>query len=193
MLARHRSRWARMLRNGRAPWFTSTCSIFRWENRSGMQRSVSLRRTREAPKRFAEALEVMPGGNTRAVLHYTPFPLTITKGFGARLWDLDEHEHVDLLGEYTAGLFGHSHPVILAAVREAIDRGVSFGGPNESEARLAEIICQRFPSIDLVRFCNSGTEANLMAVAAARATTGRSAILAFNGAYHGGMLGFANG
>jgi glutamate-1-semialdehyde 2,1-aminomutase len=144
-------------------------------------------------KRFAEALEVMPGGNTRTVLHYTPFPLTITKGSGARLWDLDEHEYVDLLGEYTAGLFGHSHPVILAAVREAIDRGVSFGGPNENEARLAEIICQRFPSIDLVRFCNSGTEANLMAVAAARATTGRSAILAFNGAYHGGMLGFANG
>jgi len=55
-------------------------------------------------KRFSEALEVMPGGNTRTVLHYTPFPLTITKGFGARLWDLDEHEYVDLLGEYTAGL-----------------------------------------------------------------------------------------
>src|SRR5829696_9409959 len=134
-------------------------------------------------KRFAEALEAMPGGNTRTVLHYTPFPLTITKGDGARLWDLDQHAYVDLLGEYTAGLFGHSHPVILAAVREAIDRGISFGGPNEDEARLAEIICQRFPSIDLVRFCNSGTEANLMAVAAARASTRRSAILAFNGAY----------
>src|SRR5215207_4799792 len=89
-------------------------------------------------KRFAEALGSMPGGNTRTVLHYTPFPLTITKGEGARLLDLDDHRYVDLLGEYTAGLFGHSHPLILAAVRDAMNRGISFGGPNENEASLAE-------------------------------------------------------
>jgi glutamate-1-semialdehyde 2,1-aminomutase len=144
-------------------------------------------------KRYAEALDSMPGGNTRTVLHYTPFPLTIAKGEGSRLWDLDGHIYVDLLAEYTAGLFGHSHPVILAAVRGAIDRGISFGGPNENEARLADIICRRFPSIELVRFCNSGSEANLIAVAAARGATGRGAIMTFNGAYHGAMLGFANG
>jgi glutamate-1-semialdehyde 2,1-aminomutase len=78
-------------------------------------------------------------------------------------------------------------------VRKALDAGISFGAPNENEERLAAILCARFPSIELVRFCNSGTEANLLAVAAARAATGRSAILAFNGGYHGGMLGFANG
>jgi glutamate-1-semialdehyde 2,1-aminomutase len=144
-------------------------------------------------RRYEEALASMPGGNTRSVLHYPPFPLTIAKAEGARLWDLDAHAYTDFLGEYTAGLFGHSHPVILAAVRKAIDRGLSFGGPNENEARLAQILSQRFPSIELVRFCNSGTEANLMAVATARAATGRSSVLAFNGGYHGGMLAFANG
>jgi glutamate-1-semialdehyde 2,1-aminomutase len=144
-------------------------------------------------RRYQEALASMPGGNTRTVLHFAPFPLTITKGAGGRLWDLDGHAYTDFLGEYTAGLFGHSNPVVLAAVREALDRGLSFGGPNENEARLAQILCQRFPSIELVRFCNSGTEANLMAIAVARAATGRSSILAFDGGYHGGMLAFANG
>ena len=144
-------------------------------------------------KRHEEARSSMPGGNTRTVLYYPPFPLTMVKGEGARLWDMDGHEYTDFLGEYTAGLFGHSNPVIMAAIREALDNGVSFGGPNENESKLAQIICERFPSVDLVRFCNSGSEANLMAVAAARAVTGRSHILVFNGGYHGSFLSFAGG
>lgn len=159
---------------------------------------------REAEERFAAsnlksaerhraARAALPGGNTRSVLHYKPFPLTIVRGEGATLWDLDGHRYTDFLGEYTAGLFGHSNPVILTAIRAALDKGISFGGPNEDEARLAQILCERFPSCELVRFCNSGSEANLMAVATARAATGRSHILAFDGAYHGGFLSFAGG
>jgi glutamate-1-semialdehyde 2,1-aminomutase len=143
--------------------------------------------------RHAEACDALPGGNTRSILFYTPFPLTIVRGEGARLWDLDGHAYTDFLGEYTAGLYGHSHPVIQAAVREALDGGIVLGGPNPYEAALARLICARFPSCDLVRFCNSGTEANVNALCAARAITGRSHVLVFDGAYHGGPLTFAHG
>src|SRR5262249_13989155 len=76
----------------------------------------------------------MPGGNTRTVLHYSPFPLTIVSGEGCRLRDLDGHGYTDFLGEYTAGLYGHSNPVIQAAIRKVIDDGMALGGPNPYEA-----------------------------------------------------------
>ena len=143
--------------------------------------------------RQAEAEAVMPGGNTRTVLFYTPFPLTFAGGEGCRVSDLDGHDYVDFLGEYTAGLYGHSHPTIMAAIKAALERGITLGGPNLYEARLAALVCERFPSCERVRFTNSGTESNLMALATARTVTGRSRILAFDGAYHGGVLSFARG
>ncbi len=133
----------------------------------------------------------MPGGNTRTVIHLPPFPLTIAKGEGATLTDVDDHTYVDFLGEYTAGLYGHSNPVIMAAVREALADGIVLGAPNTYEAELASVVCDRFPSIELVRFCNSGTEANLLALSLARAATGREAIMVFEGGYHGGVFFFA--
>jgi glutamate-1-semialdehyde 2,1-aminomutase len=141
----------------------------------------------------AAATAVMPGGNTRTVLFQTPFPLVIERGEGCRLWDIDGHEYVDFLGEYTAGIYGHSHPRIRAAIEQALDKGLNFGAHNPDEAKLAEAVCARFPSIDLVRFTNSGTEANLMALSAARAYTRREKILVFDGSYHGGVLSFASG
>ncbi len=143
--------------------------------------------------RHAEAARVLPGGNTRSILFYPPFPVTITRGEGARLFDLDGHAYLDFLGEYTAGLYGHSDPVIRAAVEQALADGILLGAPNRYEAELAKLMCARFPSCELVRFCNSGTEANLNALSGARAATGRSHILVFEGAYHGGMLSFAHG
>jgi glutamate-1-semialdehyde 2,1-aminomutase len=143
--------------------------------------------------RYQEALRVMPGGNTRTVLFHEPFPLGITRGAGCHLWDLDGHRYIDFLGEYTAGIYGHSHPTIRAAIERALDGGINFGGHNENEARLAQAICERFPSIELVRFTNSGTEANLMAISAARVATGRNKILVFDGGYHGGVLYFSSG
>jgi len=140
-----------------------------------------------------EAVAAMPGGNTRTVLFHTPFPLAMARGRGCRLWDVDGHEYVDLLGEYTAGLYGHSNPVIRAALDAALDRGWNLGAHGTMEARLARLIVDRFPGIDLVRFTNSGTEANLMAVATAIAVTKRSKVLVFDGGYHGGVLYFGGG
>src|SRR5438045_5053409 len=145
------------------------------------------------PKSFAqhcEACAAMPGGNTRSAIHVDPFPLTMARGEGVRLWDIDGHEYVDFLSEVTAGIFGHSHPVIRKAIDAALDQGLNFGAHNAVEARFAAAICARFASIDLVRFTNSGTEANLMAVSAARAITGRPKIRVFKGGYHGGACYF---
>lgn len=143
--------------------------------------------------RYEEACRRLPGGNTRTVLFYDPFPLSMAGGKGARLRDLDGHEYRDFLGEYTAGLYGHSEPRILAEVREALAGGVVLGAPNRYEVELAELVCARFPSVEQVRFCNSGTEANLMALGLARAATGRDKVLVFEGAYHGGVLFFKDG
>ena len=144
-------------------------------------------------ERFSAATSVMPGGNTRSVLYYDPFPLSISRGEGCRVWDADGHQYIDLLGEFTAGVYGHSDPTIRAAIASALDRGINLSGHNLLEAELARIVCERFPSIDLIRFTNSGTEANLMALAAATAFTGRRKILVFHGAYHGGVLNFTSG
>ncbi len=139
------------------------------------------------------ACESLPGGNTRTVLHFDPFPLTIAGGSGAILTDLDGHGYTDFIGEYTAGLFGHSNPKIVEAVHSALADGILLCGPNRHEQRLSALLCERFPSIDRVRFVNTGTEANLMAVTAARAYTGKTHLLAFDGAYHGSVFLFAHG
>src|SRR5690242_8304647 len=133
----------------------------------------------------------MPGGNTRTVIHLDPFPLTIVRGEGARLVDADGHVYLDFLGEYTAGLYGHSHPVIVEAIREALADGTVLGAPNRHELELARAVCERFPSIELVRFCNSGTEANLLALSLARVVTGKPAVMVFEGGYHGSVFFFA--
>jgi glutamate-1-semialdehyde 2,1-aminomutase len=136
------------------------------------------------------ACAAMPGGNTRASIHVDPFPLTMARGEGARLWDLDGHEYSDFLSEFTAGIYGHSHPAIRKAIEAALAGGLNFGAHTEIEARFAAAVCARFPSIELVRFTNSGTEANLMAVSAACAIAGRPKILVFGGGYHGGVFYF---
>jgi glutamate-1-semialdehyde 2,1-aminomutase len=132
----------------------------------------------------------LPGGNTRVVLHFDPFPLTIARAEGAWVHDVDGHGYRDFINEFTAGVYGHSDPTILAALRDALKDGLGFGGPNRWEAELAEAVCARFPSIDRVRFCNSGTEANLLAVQFARRLTGRARFLAFEGGYHGAVLSY---
>ena len=142
--------------------------------------------------RFVEATAVMPGGNTRTVLHYSPFPIGIARGEGCRLWDLDGAEYIDFLGEYTAGIYGHSHPKIRAAVDGALDAGINFGGSNLIEAKFARAVCDRF-GLERVRFTNSGTEANLLAISVGRIFTRRSKVMVFDGGYHGAVFGFAGG
>jgi glutamate-1-semialdehyde 2,1-aminomutase len=126
------------------------------------------------------------------VLAHEPFALTFARGEGAVLTDVDGHEYVDLLGDYTAGLLGHSERRVLDAVREATTTLWSVGGLHPHESELARLMCERF-GLERVRFTNSGTEANLMAITTAIQATGRSRLLAFEGGYHGGVLSFASG
>lgn len=139
----------------------------------------------------ARAAAVLPGGNTRSVLQFDPFPFRVASAAAQHLVDVDGHRYVDLLGNYTAGLLGHSPEPVRAAAHAAIDGGWALGAVHPDEVRLAELIAGRFPSIEQVRFTNSGTEANLMALALAAHHTGRSRVLVFEGGYHGGVITFA--
>jgi glutamate-1-semialdehyde 2,1-aminomutase len=142
---------------------------------------------------YERALRVMPGGNTRSSIFFEPFPLYVLESSGAYLVDADGHRYLDVLGEFTAGLYGHSERRIIEAAQEAATHGISNGAPGRYEIELAELLCNRFPSLQRVRFCNSGTEANLFALSLARVATGRAKILCFRGGYHGGVFVFANG
>ncbi|QCY13093.1 MULTISPECIES: aspartate aminotransferase family protein [Pseudomonas] len=141
-------------------------------------------------RQFDLAARVMPGGNTRSVLFYPPFPLTMSGGHGCFLTDLDGHCYIDFVAEYTAALYGHSNSVITQALSQAMANGMNLSAHTLLEARLATLIVDRFSCVEQVRFTNSGTEANLLALAAATAFTGRTGIIAFSGGYHGGALNF---
>lgn len=131
------------------------------------------------------ARRVMPGGDTRTVAFHAPYPLVITGGQGCRIHDADGRTYIDLLNNYTSLIHGHAHPAVVAAVSERLPHGTAFPAPNEAQTRLAEIIVERVASVDLVRFCNSGSEAVMNALRAARAFTGRDLIVKMEGGYHG--------
>ncbi|TEA17345.1 Beta-phenylalanine transaminase [Colletotrichum sidae] len=132
----------------------------------------------------------LPGGTTRSVLYYEPFPLAFSGGHGCHLTSVDGHEYLDFVSEYCAGMFGHSHPDIIAAIDSVTKSGFTLGGPGPKEGELADLLVHRFPSIDAIRFCNSGTEANTMAIATALHFVGRKKVLVFENGYHGGTLAF---
>jgi len=155
---------------------------------ASIQRYV--RRHPASARQLELAAEVMPGGNTRSVLFQSPFPLAMVRGEGCWLWDADGHQLLDMLGEFTAGLYGHSAAPIREAIVAALDSGLSLSSHTLREVELAREITNRFPTMPLLRFTNSGTEANLLALAAAVAHTGRRKVLVFEGAYHGGVLAF---
>lgn len=138
--------------------------------------------------RHERATRVMPGGHSRQTLFYAPFPLTIASGRDARITDLDGHEYLNMVGDYAAGVYGHTCAPIQEAVRESMESGVSLSGLNTKELELAELISHRIPSMEQLRFCNSGTEAVLFAVQVARHATHRGKLLVFNGCYHGGFM-----
>ena len=147
-------------------------------------------RSRELAERAAA---VMPGGSTRSVLDFAPFPFRVASASGSRITDVDGFDYVDFLGDYSSGLLGHDPGPVGAAVGAALERGWSFGGVHSDEVRFAEAVVDRFPSIEQVRFTNSGTEANLMAIQLARHHTGRDRVVVADRAYHGGLLYFGHG
>ncbi|HEY8759768.1 MAG TPA: aspartate aminotransferase family protein [Candidatus Dormibacteraeota bacterium] len=132
-----------------------------------------------------KAVRVMPGGTTRTTTYFDPYPLFIDRGEGCLIWDVDGTERIDMLGNYTAMILGHAHPKVVEAIRAQAGRGTAFAAANAIEGELATILCERVPSLDLVRFCNSGTEATMFAMRLARAFTGRPRIARIEGGYHG--------
>ena len=127
----------------------------------------------------------MPGGTTRTTTYFDPYPLYITRGEGCRIWDADGIERLDMLGNYTAMILGHAHPKVVEAIRRQAAQGTGFAAANPVEVQLASLLCERVPSLDMVRFCNSGTEATMFAMRLARAFTGRPKIARIEGGYHG--------
>jgi glutamate-1-semialdehyde 2,1-aminomutase len=134
---------------------------------------------------WERALQSLPGGNSRTTTFQEPHPLYLASGAGCRVTDVDGVERIDFISNYTSLVHGHCHPKIVEAVRRQVGRLASAAGPSELEVELAERLRERLPSFELVRFANTGTEATLQAVRAARAFTGRETILTFAGAYHG--------
>lgn len=142
---------------------------------------------------FGRASVSLAGGNTRSVLHYDPFPMVLVSGRDCFVSSEDGREYVDFVSEYSACMLGHSHPAVAEAVQAVMSRGINLGGASKEEQVLAALLTERIPSMARVRFCNSGTEANTMALTLARHHTGRRKILAFENGYHGGFIGFDSG
>ena len=150
--------------------------------------TITERYIETTPKSHAlheRAMQSLPGGNTRTTLHMQPYPFYFDHGVGCRVYDVDGSERIDFLNNYTSLILGHAHPQVVAAVEQQLRRGMSMAAPTELEIALAETLKRRLPSIDLLRFTNSGSEATLMALRAARAYTGRAKIAKFAGSYHG--------
>lgn len=142
-------------------------------------------RTPRSATAFERAAASLPGGSTRTTIYSAPYPPYMVRGAGLRTWDVDGNEYRDFLGNYTSLILGHSHPEVVAAVEAQVRRGSAFAAPTEAEVELAEEIRARVPSIERIRFTNSGTEATMFALRAARAFTGRDLVAKFELAYHG--------
>lgn len=137
-------------------------------------------------EKLAERLRaVLPGGDTRASTFYEPYPIAVARGEGCRIVDIDGNEYIDLWNNFTALAHGHAHPAIVTAISQQAEIGTAFPAPTELQAALAERIQQRLASVDLLRFTNSGSEAVMLAVRAARAFTGRELVVKAEGGYHG--------
>jgi glutamate-1-semialdehyde 2,1-aminomutase len=143
------------------------------------------RRSPQSAERARAAAAVMPGGDTRAAVYHTPYPLTLVRGEGPFVWDVDGCRHVDLIGNYTSLVHGHAYPPIVETMRATVERGTAWAARCESQIELAALLVERVASVDRARFTNSGTEAAMLSMHIARALTGRRKILMARYGYHG--------
>lgn len=139
----------------------------------------------ESANAYERACRVMPGGNTRSTAYESPHPVYVASGEGAHIWDVDGREYLDFQNNFTALIHGHRNEAITTALQRQLTQGTSFSNPTLSEIELAEILCDRVPHFEQLRFTNTGTEAVMTAVKASRALTGRSKIAKIEGSYHG--------
>lgn len=137
---------------------------------------------------FKEARSYLPGGVDSPVRSFKAVggaPVFIVKGKGSKIYDADGNEYIDYISSWGPLILGHAHSAVNAALRKSIENGTSFGAATELETRLARMICEAMPSVEMIRFVNSGTEATMTALRLARAYTGREKIIKFAGCYHG--------
>ena len=134
---------------------------------------------------WEEGRKYLPGGDSRNSIFWEPYPVFIDSAQGCRVVDADGVERLDFINTMTSLILGHSPPSVMEPVAEQLHKGVVYNAPNQHQVRLARLLCQRIPSFDLVRFTNSGTEAALNTIRAARAFTGKSRIAKVEGGYHG--------
>ncbi len=144
--------------------------------------------TESSRELFAAARELVPGGVNSPARAWTAVggqPVFIARGMGASVWDADGNRYVDYVGSWGPMVLGHAHAEVVREIKSAVENGTSFGAPTEAENRLAAMVVDAVPSIELVRFVSSGTEAGMSALRVARAFTGRDKIVKFEGGYHG--------
>jgi glutamate-1-semialdehyde 2,1-aminomutase len=164
------------------PDLTRSAAVTRYKERTA--------RSREA---YARARKSIAGGCSRQTGHWLPYPLTLTRGAGSRVWDLDGNEYIDLINNYTSLVHGHAYPPATEIIAARAQLGTAWPANNLDQIELAERICARVASVDQVRFTNSGSEAANLALQIARAATGRNKILMARFGYHGGIQEFQSG
>ncbi|MHA1555448.1 MAG: aminotransferase class III-fold pyridoxal phosphate-dependent enzyme [Candidatus Heimdallarchaeota archaeon] len=142
-------------------------------------------KTPSSKKHFNKAQKWLPGGGTRNIAYFYPYPFYITKGEGCYLEDVDGNRYIDILNNMTVLIHGHAHPKMVEKIEEQLRKGTAHAAPMEVQYELAKIICERTPSVEELRFCNSGTEATMFAIRAARYYTKKNKIIKIDGGYHG--------
>jgi glutamate-1-semialdehyde 2,1-aminomutase len=150
--------------------------------------STSSYQTNKSKEIFTAAQKLMPGGVSSPVRAFKSVggqPIVFDRVKGAYIWDVDGNEYIDYVGTWGPAICGHAHPDVIAALHKALDKGTSFGAPCLQENILAEMVIDAVPSIEMVRFVNSGTEACMSVLRLMRAFTGRDKIIKFEGCYHG--------
>ncbi len=144
-----------------------------------------LEMTTKSKAAWEAAKEYLPGGDSRNSIFWEPYPIFVDRASGAHVVDADGTDRLDFIGTMTTLILGHGPQPVVEAVSEQLQRGLVYNAPNQFQVRLARLLCERIPCFDQVRFTNSGTEATLNTIRAARAITGRSLIAKVEGGYHG--------
>jgi len=142
-------------------------------------------RTKKSWELRQQAIQVLPGGDTRSVAYYPPYPFFAAEGKGCHIYDCDGNEYIDCVNNMTSLIHGHAHPHVVKAIQAQAEKGTAHAAPTELQYKLASMICDRIPSFEALRFCNSGTEATMFAIRAARVHTGKDIIIKMDGGYHG--------
>ncbi|QNK60019.1 glutamate-1-semialdehyde 2,1-aminomutase [Paenibacillus sp. PAMC21692] len=153
-----------------------------------MSENSRVRQDAKSAEAFARAKKVIPGGVNSPVRAFKSVGLTpvyMERGAGSRVYDIDGNSYIDYVASWGPLIMGHAHPEVVEALRKTAEKGTSFGAPTELETLMAELVCERVPSVDVVRMVNSGTEATMSALRLARGYTKRSKIMKFEGSYHG--------